>query len=75
MKALSRLKDPAWWEQRSMSFLLTLIAYFVVCSVVFVGYTLLQMLPQLDWDTILTIAGGAFFFCVNWYLVDDTLWS
>jgi hypothetical protein len=75
MKALSRCREPGWFDKRSLSFMFTFLAYFVVCSVAFLGYTVYKMLPPLDWDEILKISAGAFFFCVNWYFMDDVLWS
>jgi len=75
VKALSRCKDSGWWSDRVTSFFFTLLAYTAVISVVMLGRLIYQMFPPLDWDEILTIAAGAFFFCVNWYLIDDTLWS
>jgi len=62
-------------EMRFISLLYTFVAYFAVCSLAFLGYTIYQMLPPMDWDTILKLGAGALFFCLNWYLIDDTLWS
>lgn len=75
MKALSRCKDPGWWEARGTSFLITLMAYVFVCAVAYLGYTVYQMLPPMDWDDILKTAACVIFFCLNWYLIDNTLWS
>lgn len=73
MKALSRCKDAGWWEQRGTSFLVTLIAYFIMVGVAFLGYTIYQMLPPMDWEDILKTFACVFFFCVNWWLIDNTI--
>lgn len=74
MKALSRCKDACWWEQRGTSFLITFMAYLVVAGVVYMGYTVYHMLPPMDWDDILKTVACVFFFCLNWYLVDNTIY-
>ena len=75
MKALSRYKDPGWFGKRAESFFVTTFVYFVACGTAFIGYVIYQMLPPMDWDEILKIGAGAFFFCLNWYLIDSTIWD
>lgn len=75
MIALSRCKDPDWFDKRIESFFVTTFVYFVACGTAFIGYVVYQMLPPMDWDEILKICAGVLFFCLNWYLIDITIWD
>lgn len=75
MKALSRCMEPGWLDQRAFSFVITFCAYAFVCLVGFLGYVIYQTLPPMDWEDILKTCACVLFFCLNWYLIDRTIWD